>query len=401
MQAGRHSSLGLLSAIERALAPFGRVPGPRAVALVCALGLALRLVVSIATHGSNDIDTWQRFANLVLHNGVLRTYELDRNFNHPPLMGWYGALADTFARAHQLRFDFVFKSLPIIASTATVFMVQRIGQLKLVWLLLFAINPTDVLISAYHGNTDSVCVACCVASVCCADRERPWLSGFFLGAAINVKLIPVVLIAPLALSLPPKKLWRFAAALALCALPFVPVMLGPWAAFQRNAIEYNSRTARWGVGLLIFVLDGRLQALAPVLQSVSLSVGKPLIFGSSVLLGLIQLRLRIFTHAELCAIAFGCFLVFAPGFGVQYLVYPTAFLAASVARGGFRYIYLAGACAFLIYYSYWTGSWPAFSRFNRPFDLRSVLVGFLAWISLARYLAHEVRRVRWGVRGLR
>ena len=359
---------------------------------VCALALAVRLLISNLTHGSNDIDAWERFANLVLRHGVLRTYELDAKFNHPPLMGWYAAGVAMCAQAVGLRFDFLFKLMPILASTATVYMVQRIGQLRFIGLLLLALNPTDVLISAYHGNTDSLCAACCVACVLFADRERPWLSGFFLAAAINVKLIPVVLLAPLVLSLPARSRWRFGAAVALGALPFLLVALGPWAAFQRNAVAYNSQWARWGVGLLISTLDGRLSALGPALQSLSLDVAKPLIFGSSVVLGLIQMRAGIFSRAELCALAFSCLLVFAPGFGVQYLVYPSAFLALSVARGGIGYGYLAGAFAFLLYYGYWTGSWPAVSHFTPPFDLRSTLVGFLVWIWLARYLARTGKR---------
>ncbi len=379
--------------VERVLAPLGQVPEPRAVALSCALALVLRLFVSLVTHGSNDIDTWQRFASSVSVNGLLRTYQLEPKFNHPPLMGYYGAFAQALARALQMRFDFVFKLLPIVASTSAVFMVQRIARLKFLWLVLFALNPTDVLISAYHGNTDCICAAFCLASVLFADRERPALSGFFLGAAINVKLIPVVLIAPLALSFPPRKIWRFGVALGLCALPFVPVLLAAAAAFQRNAIAYNSQSARWGVGLLVNALDRQLQSPSPVLQSLALGIGKPLIFGSSVVLGLVQMRTRIFTRAELCAIALSCFLVFAPGFGVQYLVYPSAFFAATLARGGFRYTYLAGAFAFLVYYGYWTGGWPAVSYFRPPFDLRSILVGFLVWIWLARYLAGAAKRV--------
>lgn len=70
-----------------------------AVAIVCALGLALRLLVAYLGHGSNDIDTWQRFAALVRRHGVLRSYELEPKFNHPPLMGYYAAFVDQSALA--------------------------------------------------------------------------------------------------------------------------------------------------------------------------------------------------------------------------------------------------------------------------------------------------------------
>ena len=122
------------------LAPLRQIPEPRTVGAICALGLALRLFISTRSHGSNDIDSWQRFGILVSHYGLLKTYALDGRFNHPPLMGWYAALADSFTGAH-VGFDFAFKVLPILASSATVFLVQRVGKLSFFWLLLFAISP--------------------------------------------------------------------------------------------------------------------------------------------------------------------------------------------------------------------------------------------------------------------
>jgi len=384
----------MLNWIKRALAPFGRVPGPRAVALVCLLGLVLRLTLSGVSHGSNDIETWARFADYVVRYGLLRLYVIDPKFNHPPLMGLYGVLADHWTEIFQVRFAVAFRVLPIVASVATIYLVHRIGRLKLIWLLLFAINPADVLISAYHGNTDSLCAALSLTSALFADLEMPWLSGFSLGAAMNVKLIPVVLIVPLFLSLKPRQMWKFALALALCVVPFVPIFLGPWAAFKRNAIDYNSSIARWGIGLLISTLDGHLAAWQMPAHELSVKLGKPLILGSGLVLGVIQRRFRAFSCVELSAILMACFLAFAPGFGVQYLVYPTAPLVASRARGAFAYVYLAGLCAFLIYFGFLTSyTLPLVSHFKRAFDERSTLVGFLAWLWLVRYIVREARSI--------
>lgn len=360
---------------------------------VCAVAVGVRLLVARMSHGTNDIDTWQRFAQFVSYFGVLRVYELDRWFNHPPIMGWYAVLAMKLSSAFSANFDWVFKLVPMLASVITVWLVHRLGRLNVLWLLLFALNPTDLLISAYHGNTDPICVAFCVASVWFANRNKPWLSGFALGAALNVKLIPVVLVAPLALSLKPRQMLRFLIALGLCALPFVPIWLGPWQAFKQNAILYNSFRSPWGVGLIAAALDGRLITYSGLVSELALSIGKPLILSASVLLGVLQFRFGWFSRAELCTLAFGCFLAFAPGFGVQYLLYPTAFFAVIPgSRRGFQYIYLSGVFAWAIYYGFWTGTVPAFSNFNRPFDLRMVLTGFVTWAWLMRYLAQTAAR---------
>jgi Glycosyltransferase family 87 len=386
-------SAGSLTAVDAAIARARQPASPWQVFWICSAALAVRLYIAATTHGTNDIDTWVRFANLTLQYGLLRVYEIDRWFNHPPLMGFYAAGALTVARALPADFVFVFKIVPILANTVTILLVHRIGKLSAVWLLLFALNPTDVLISAYHGNTDTVCVALCVASILFADRSRPWLSGLSLGAALNVKLVPVILIAPMLLSLPRKQMLRFAVALGLSVLPFVPVMLGPWQAFRQNALLYNSFPAPWGVGLLTSMLDGRLVGYSKDFSTFCLTVGKPLILGCSLLLGLTQMCFRLFTRAELCAIAFSCFLVFAPGFGVQYLLYPTAIFAIAPRSRGFRYIYLSGAFAIATYYGYWTGTSPAFSDFNHAYDLRMILTGFLTWLCLCQFIASAAKRV--------
>jgi len=384
----------MLRWLKRVLAPFGRVPGPRGVALVCLFAAVLRLALSGVSHGSNDIETWARFADWIERLGLLRLYVVDPKFNHPPLMGLYGVFADRCVAVFQTRFAVTFKVLPILASVATIYLVHRIGKLRLIWLLLFAVNPADVLISAYHGNTDSLCAALSVSSVLFADLEMPWLSGLSLGAALNVKLIPGILIAPLLLSLKPKQMWKFGVALAVWVVPFIPIFTGPWRAFKHNAIDYNSSTARWGIGLLISTLDGWLQPLMIPARDWSMTLGKPLISGSSLLFGVLNYRYRIFTRSELGALAYSAFLVFAPGFGVQYLVYPTAFLVASRAPGAFTYVYLAGLCAFLIYFGFLTGfTIPLVSHFRHNFDERSTLAGFLTWCWLVRYFVREVASI--------
>ena len=365
----------------------------RALWLICAFAFGLRLLIAYHSVGTNDINTWKTFATLGLQ-GVTRVYALHPLFNHPPLMGWYSVGVLMISRELNAEFSFVFKIVPILADIATVVLVQRIARLSPLWLLLYAINPANVLVSAYHGNTDCMCALFCLASVYFANRERPELSGLSLGAALNVKLIPVALIVPLALSFTGRRILRFGLALGLCALPFVPVVLNAWEAFRHNALQYNSSAAPWGLGLFATALDGRVWAWRqPFIDTVS-ELGKPLILGGSVLLGVVQQWLRPFTRAQLAGLMFSWFLLISPGFGAQYLVYPAAFLVLSQGtRLGFRFLYLGGLFAFLIYYSYWTGTFPLYSDFAyHSYDLRTMLVGFITWLTLADWLMFTLRR---------
>ncbi len=65
---------------------------------------------------------------------------------------------------------------------------------------MYAWNPCAILISGYHGNTDAAYAMLSLLAVyLLQDCRRPFFGGIALGLAINIKLIPVLLILPLAL----------------------------------------------------------------------------------------------------------------------------------------------------------------------------------------------------------
>jgi Gpi18-like mannosyltransferase len=59
---------------------------------------------------------------------------------------------------------------------------------------VYAIAPISILITAHHCNTEPLYVMLALAAALATDRGRPLLAGLLLGAAINVKLVPVLLI---------------------------------------------------------------------------------------------------------------------------------------------------------------------------------------------------------------
>jgi uncharacterized membrane protein len=77
-------------------------------------------------------------------------------------------------------------------------------------LLLFAICPTSILISGFHGNTDPVMIFFVLLSIYFIERlSAAWLAGLAFGMALNIKIVPIILIPAIFFYLGRKRVMRF------------------------------------------------------------------------------------------------------------------------------------------------------------------------------------------------
>lgn len=307
------------------------------VMAVVAVGLVVRLLVSGVSVGTNDAATFLRFAIQVDDGGLLAAYRHDPDLNHPP-----GPVLWTWA-AYRLTdggaaFPFAFK-LPLIAVEAVTAWVlwrrwrgfepaagrslapaaARSAALAAVG---FALSPCAILVSGYHFNTDTVYASLCLLSVWLLEsRGRPLTAGLALATAINVKLIPVLLIPGLLLSLRTRRdALRFLAGLAVGVLPFVPVLLTVGSSFYENALAYGSRPDKWGISFFLLPsADDVDPAGVPAAAAYHAYAKYPVLV---LLVGwaVAARRLRRWDRYEVAAVTLALFLVLAPGFGVQYTV---------------------------------------------------------------------------------
>jgi hypothetical protein len=369
------------------------------VGALLVLALALRGFIASRSVGSNDAVTWQEFAEHIARHGLLRTYYDIDYFNHPPLMGRFSVLALRLGALLHEPFMDVFKAPIILADVAAA------GLLWLIWrergerkaaqiAVLFSFNLVSILVSAYHGNTDCLLATLCLASAYGVHREKWGWAGLALGAAINVKIVPVMLLPVFGLMLPSRRaLLRFGLGLAVCALPFLPVVWRIWPVFYRNVFAYNSIPFRWGVPLLIESTDQTLPQLAHWLRTYYVPHARFVILGSMLLIGLLQRWRRQLNAFEAGALALSLFLVLLPGFGVQYLAWVVPLLFAADPEVALEFSAYGGVFAFLIYYLFWTGTRPWFSDFISDFPSPSPFVGVFAWAALLRYCIASFRKL--------
>jgi 4-amino-4-deoxy-L-arabinose transferase-like glycosyltransferase len=314
--------------------------------LVAALvSLLLKLYLARVTLGTEDVHHWTEFALGAKDLGPIGFYEgaYSAPLNHPPLMGW-ALLAISWLGEHFVSFAFWIRvpaSLSDVITSLLVFeLVKRrvsIGKARAAGVAV-ALSPMLVMVSGFHGNTDSVFVMLSLLSLfCLVNRRIPLVAGLAIGLAVSIKLTPVVFIPMLAVlawrrGMPSLVRFVIGGGIAFVLL-WVPVILKEWPAFNANVLGYIGIANRqWGVPLLMEYAHA-----SPELMLAFITTGRLVVVAVCSLLPALAVWLRpdCALAAFTCAIA--AFVVLTPAFGIQYLVWPLA--AAYLSHFGLATLY--------------------------------------------------------------
>lgn len=366
------------------------------------LGIAARVVLAAMSTGSYDAILWRQFAGQIQDHGLIQLYRANPHFNHPPIAGWWASASLSLANAMHLRFELVFK-LPMIGSDMIVSVLlwkiwrkRRASLFASMIVAAYAWNLDAILLSAYHCNTDSIYAMFALLAVYLVEEQRAHLlGGLALAAAINVKLIPVVLIIPmLGAYRDPRLAARFLAGLALGALPFLVPILGAGSAFIHNAIAYTSVPSYWGLNVFLRELTRipRFSGWAQPIMDRYHELGRWIVLLTIVLVTLILRRKPAADRYVSCAVSATIFLILAPGFGMQYTVFPIPLMMVVAPFFGTLYGALTGIGALFIYWLGWSGSIPFDSPTGMPDDAGpAVQFGLLAWAVLIAFVWKTLR----------
>ena len=85
------------------------------------------------------------------------------------------------------------------------------------------------------------------------------------------------------------------------------------------------------------------------------------------------------------------FLVLAPGFGVQYLIYPIPLLFVARLPRAVFFSALAGTFMLLVYYALWTGTRPYYSEFRDGVPAGAKVLGNFVWLLAATTIVKLLR----------
>jgi len=371
-----------------------------------AVAIIIRVGIAGVADGTNDALTWRFIAETISENGLIATYQSYERLNHPPL----AALWSQLALQSGAWFTLVMK-IPAIAGDAL-----SVALLGMIWLerndpararaamIAMALSPIAIIISGYHCNTDNLYAFFSLLSMYLLGTRRQFFAGgLALGAAINVKLIPVLLI-PAAFSF--CRSWgdfrRLSAALGLSAIPFLPLLLGAPDAVKSNMLSYVPPVSPWGIAHLIrdIGVHPSYAAAADQMLHTYRLLGQWLILGCVGALCLLHFRRPRWHGLELGTLVFALFLVLAPGFGTQYttIIVPLL-LGVSISRA-WTYGVLAGLYSALMFGAYLVVDPSDPDRFRHPFltlfpqsgpPPPAGEIGLLAWFILVLVMIDLLR----------
>ena len=379
-----------------------QVPILRALYALSVAGFLGRVVLALISEGSNDVEIWRGWATLLEQRSLTQMYSSVDGFNHPPLIAMWSVIALHLSRLTGLRFAILLKVPSLLADGLASYLLWRIWQpagslMAAVVAAAFAWNLDSILVSGFHGNTDSLCALLCLVSATCIQRRAFFVAGLALAAALNVKLIPIVLVPPLLLQCRTRRqALAVLGGLALGVVPFLPFLISAGEGFYRHAIAYNSNPDNWGIGFFLNASEEnrRFAAAATRLAPIYRAYARYLILIACTILAAWG-RWRHWSAYRIYFLCLATFLVLIPGFGVQYTVYVVPLLFAISLSRALAYSFTSGLFILSVYFTFGLHVFPWRSEFTSKYPLPTSLFGLVAWVVLItiviRDLAEQAR----------
>jgi Gpi18-like mannosyltransferase len=308
------------------------------------VALTLKLAIAFNTLGSNDVVTFYSYGKALSEHNLEWTYQHRTSFNHPPLTAYYLRAISQLEHTPSLRengltFPFLLRLPGILADLVVVIALLHLARNDTrvripSWALaLFALSPVSLMVSGFHGNTDSVMVMFLVLAAIFTLRNKPVLAGLFLALSCQIKIIPLLLF-PIFFFF-----WSSRHRLIPFLLPFVSTSALLWfepltrfpLLFFRNVLSYGSFWGIWGITYWLRLTNlPQFSAVSflhfPLLQSFVITALKALIIVSILIIA--WRRRNLDERAFLDSVSYGwiVFFVFSPGVCAQYMIWLAPFI---------------------------------------------------------------------------
>jgi hypothetical protein len=368
-------------------------------ALVAALAAFLaKLYCAATTVGTTDVFLYYGYGKTAALGGLEKLYQLP-HCNLTPVQAWFAAWVYRTSPKDIEEFGLILKlpgMLAHLATTALALLVCKFHRsISPGSLVVFALSPISFMVDGFHGNLDSVMTFLMFLSVVFCARGSLFPSALCLAIAAQVK-ISALLIGPiLAFRFINGRFLLFCLHVGwITILGLLPGILAAPGAFLSQVLNYGSNFGVWGFPYLLRLTG--LPEFQPInwakLTGAERQVGtilKLLIISIVCWIGWSRRKdppERIFGSV---AHAWTIFFAFAPGFGIQYLVWPGPFLALYNRRWFATYIVTASISAF-VYYNIYANGMPWYSTPGKLAETWALRIRLQEWCLVLPWAASLV-----------
>jgi hypothetical protein len=385
------------------------------------IGAVLRIYCVLFTNGTGDMDDWEDHAQQVRDRGLIGYYHANSFANHPPFISKVGALILQIATVTHIPFRILFRAPFALLDAGNAFLLFSLlpeNRWRFFATACYWLSPAAILISAYHGNTDTAVAFFLLLTIWLATQQRILSSGAAFGASLWVKL-PGILALPALLILFFRR-WRLRAVFLLAAVvtalsTYLPALVQDYKVVYTNVFGYRglilqtaSGVPLWGPSVLLF------STVAPIQTWPEKYLGLALFFlehswsiAIAAILLLCWLRRNRASSQEVCAtigMAYAVLFGFSDYWAFQYFAWALPFWF--FLRWWFSIPAMALTSVYL-YALHWTfcgngwllGRWDFLGHQNLPLlvlTIRNLAVSFF-FVSACLFLIFSMRRARTSV----
>jgi hypothetical protein len=228
------------------------------------IGAVLRTYCVGFTAGTGDMDDWEDHAQQVRDRGLIGYYHANSFANHPPFISEVGSLILRVSTATHVPFRILFRGLFAVVDLGNALLLFSLlpsNRSRFLATAIYWISPAAIILSAYHGNTDTAVAFFLMLSIWLASKTSATLSGSAFGAGLWIKL-PGILAFPAFMAF--FRTWRSRIIFTLAAtgaalITYLPALIQDYKVVWTNVFGYRGLVLQttggvplWGPSVLLF-----------------------------------------------------------------------------------------------------------------------------------------------------
>lgn len=353
--------------------------------------LAIKLWLAWKTLGAADASLWDSFAAhindcgvCVYHTGGLMVYPGGTRvnpFNHPPFIIHFIKFASALSELLGVPLRSILRTITSIADIGSAYLMlcllQIYGVFSLQRFILYLLAPATIIISGFHGNTDTLMIGFVLLTVYLLIKQSKW-AGVAFGVSLCIKIVPIIFVAAFLLYLTDKRTrvrFLIMAALTGLVLSLPYIAIDP-ITIAKEVLGYGGFAGRWGLSLVMFNSLGPSDGFRLFVK-----VSSYLLLAYTVWLSYKNRKKDLMVQLGLYSFLF---LSFSPAWGSNYLAWLDPFPVLLGVVPALLYYIASGA---LLIYLYFIND----DESTRLMSLCWTSVLIVAWLFLRR-LKHENRK---------